>query len=166
MDLTTKFTKIGTLIFDVDGVFTDGTVLMMESGEIVRKMSARDAFAIRLAVEMGYRVCIITGGTQSGILDRLKTLGIDEIYTGIDKKLPVFLDYLATKNIPSDTVLYCGDDLPDLPVLKEVFLSVCPRDAVPEVLAVCDYISPKKGGKGCIRDLIEKVLKSRQNWPY
>jgi len=166
MDLTAKFSRIRTLIFDVDGVFTNGTVLMLESGEIARQMSARDAFAIRLAVEKAYRICIITGGTKSGVLDRLKTLGIDDIYSGIDNKLPVFLEYLASGNIQPDTVLYCGDDLPDLPVLKEVFLSVCPNDAAPELLEVCDYISPKGGGNGCIRDLVEKVLKSQHNWPY
>jgi len=166
MDLLEKFSGIKTLIFDVDGVFTNGTVLMLESGELVRQMSARDGFAIRLAIDKGYRICIITGGTHSGILGRLEALGVDEIYTGIDHKLPVFREYLTRKNIHPESVLYCGDDLPDLPVLKEVFLSACPNDAAPELLEHCDYISPKPGGHGCVRDLIEKVLKSQKNWPY
>ncbi len=166
MDLTAKFSKIKTFVFDVDGVFTNGTVLMLESGELVRQMSAKDGFAIRLAIAQGYRICLITGGTHSGILARLHALGVDAIYTGIEHKLPVFREYLVQNELQEDTVLYCGDDIPDLPVLKEVFLSACPQDAAPELLEICDYISSKPGGHGCVRDLVEKVLKIQQKWPY
>lgn len=166
MDIFEKFSKIETLIFDVDGVFTDNGLLVTENGDFLRTMSARDGLGIRMAAEAGLNLAIITGGDSPGVYNRLMKLGFMDIFQKIDKKIITFHQYLEEKKLSPDTVLYMGDDLLDLEVLNEVFLSACPSDAVPEVLDACDYISPKEGGKGCVRDVIEKVLMAKDLWTY
>jgi 3-deoxy-D-manno-octulosonate 8-phosphate phosphatase (KDO 8-P phosphatase) len=166
MDLFQKFSKIETLIFDVDGVFTDNSLLVTETGDFLRVMSARDGLGIRLAVESGLRIAIITGGDSVGVNKRLQKLGVVDVFQKIDKKIHTFNTYIKDKNLDPDTIMYMGDDLLDLEVLSEVFLSACPRDAAPEVLKVSDYISPFNGGKGCVRDVVEKVLMAQDKWKY
>jgi len=166
MDLFQKFSKIETLIFDVDGVFTDNSLLVTETGDFLRVMSARDGLGIRLAVESGLRIAIITGGDSVGVNKRLQKLGVVDVFQKIDKKIHTFNTYIKDKNLAPDTIMYMGDDLLDLEVLSEVFLSACPRDAAPEVLKVSDYISPFNGGKGCVRDVVEKVLMAQDKWKY
>lgn len=155
---------ITTFIFDADGVLTDGSVLVTSEGELLRNMSILDGYALKTACQKGYHVCIISGGTNEGVKARLQNLGVEDIYLGAHDKLDPFKNYLKAKDLSANNVLYMGDDIPDIPALKEVILPTCPKNAVAEVRAICKYVSHKKGGKGCVRDVIEQVLKVRGDW--
>lgn len=155
---------ITTFIFDVDGVLTDGTVIINTDGELLRTMNIKDGYALKAAVEQGYNVCIISGGKNEGVRQRLKGLGIKNIYLGAHQKVEQLKEYLDTHTIKLENVLYMGDDIPDLPVMKMVGLPTCPQDAVAEVREISKYISFKKGGKGSVRDVIEQVLKVQGKW--
>lgn len=155
---------ITTFVFDVDGVFTDGTLLITTKGEMLRKMSVKDGYAVKTAIQKGYKICIITGGTNEGVRERLKGLGVTDIYMGAHLKEVPLKEYLDGYKIDSKNVLYMGDDLPDIPPMNMVALPCCPHDAVPEVKAIAKYVSHKKGGDACVRDVIEQVLKVRGDW--
>lgn len=155
---------ITTFVFDVDGVFTDGTVLITTKGELLRKMSIIDGYAVKTAIQKGYAICIISGGSNEGVRERLKGLGVTDIYLGVHDKKDALMDYLEQYGIQPENVVYMGDDLPDIPAMQEVVLPACPQGAVPEVKAICKYISHKNGGEGCVRDIIEQVLKVRGDW--
>jgi len=155
---------ISTFVFDVDGVFTDGSLLITSEGEMLRKMSVKDGYALKTALQKGYKVCIITGGNNEGVRLRLKGLGVSHIYLGAHLKEKPLNEYLMQQQISPKNVLYMGDDMPDIPPMKIVGLPTCPQDAVPEVKAVAKYISHKKGGDACVRDVIEQVLKVRGDW--
>jgi 3-deoxy-D-manno-octulosonate 8-phosphate phosphatase (KDO 8-P phosphatase) len=155
---------ITTFIFDVDGVLTDGTVTVTSSGEMLRRMSIKDGYALKTAVMKGYNVCIISGGTNEGVRKRLEGLSITDIYLGAHHKVEQLDEYLTKKNIKLENVLYMGDDIPDVPVLKLVGLPCCPQDAAYEVLEICDYISHVDGGKGAARDVISQVMKVQGTW--
>ncbi|UJH67108.1 KdsC family phosphatase [Allomuricauda sp. SCSIO 65647] len=155
---------ITTFIFDVDGVLTDGSVLITNDGELLRTMNVKDGFAMKAALLKGYNVCIITGGTNKGVRDRLKGLGITDIYLGAHHKEEPLEEYLDSYNIEPKTALYMGDDLPDIPAMKRVALATCPQNAAAEVKAISDYVSHKNGGEGCVRDIIEQVMKVHGNW--
>lgn len=164
MSYKEKLKHIQTFVFDVDGVFTNGMVMITEAGELLRSVSVKDGYAIKSALNMGYRVCLITGGTSQGVQKRFEVLGISDIYTGAHLKAAPMQELLDKYQLDPKTVLYMGDDLPDIPPMKMVGIASCPQDAVPEVKAVCHYISHKKGGDGCARDVIEQVLKVRGDW--
>ena len=166
MNTLEKFREIRTLIFDVDGVLTNGDLLIQEDGQLLRSMNTKDGYALKQALQQGYRVVIITGGKSEGVVKRLQGLGITDIYSGIHDKLAVFREYVETHELDPEEILYMGDDLPDFEVMKRVGLPACPQDAVPEIMAICHYVSPKPGGKGCVRDVIEKVLRLKYKWPY
>ncbi len=155
---------ITTFVFDVDGVFTDGSLLITSEGEMLRKMSVKDGYALKTALQKGYNVCIITGGTNEGVRLRLKGLGVTDIYLGAHHKEEPLIEYLQKHEISPNNVLYMGDDMPDIPPMKLVGLPTCPQDAVSEVKAVAKYISHKNGGDTCVRDVIEQVLKVRGDW--
>lgn len=155
---------ITTFIFDVDGVFTDGSLLVTSDGEMLRKMNVKDGYALKVALQKGYQVCIITGGTNEGVRIRLKGLGVQDIYMGAHHKIEALNEYLQNNSITPKNVLYMGDDIPDIPPMKAVGLPTCPQNAVPEVKAVSNYISHISGGQGCVRDVIEQVLKVQGNW--
>lgn len=155
---------ITTFVFDVDGVFTDGSLLIDGNGELLRKMSVKDGYALKTALVKGYNVCIITGGTNEGVKERLAGLGVADIYLGAHHKEKPFQEYLQRLGIAAKNVLYMGDDLPDIPPMQLAGLPTCPQDAVPEVKAVAKYISHKNGGEACVRDVIEQVLKVRGDW--
>ncbi len=155
---------ITTFVFDVDGVFTDGTVLINTNGDLLRKMCIKDGYALKTALQKGYNVCIISGGTNEGVRERLKGLGVTNIYLGAHHKEDPLKEYLDVYEINPENVLYMGDDLPDIPPMQWVALPTCPQNAVPEVKAICKYISHKTGGNGCVRDVIEQVLKVRGDW--
>jgi 3-deoxy-D-manno-octulosonate 8-phosphate phosphatase (KDO 8-P phosphatase) len=160
-----KFLKdITTFVFDVDGVFTNGSVLVDTAGELLRTMNVKDGYALKTALTKGYNVCIITGGTNEGVRKRLIGLGVTDIYMGSHLKIEALNDYLDTHKIDLKNILYMGDDIPDIPPMQVVGLASCPQDAVPEVKAVSTYISHKDGGTGCVRDVIEQVLKVRGDW--
>ena len=155
---------ITTFVFDVDGVFTDGSVLITSKGELLRKMSVKDGYALKTALVKGYNVCIITGGSNEGVKDRLKGLGVTDIYMGAHHKQEPLNEYMDIYDIEPKNVLYMGDDLPDIPPMQLVGLPTCPQNAVPEVKEVSMYVSYKNGGDGCVRDVIEQVLKVRGDW--
>lgn len=155
---------ITTFLFDVDGVLTDGTISLTTSGEMLRTMHTKDGYAMKTALLAGYKICIISGGSNEGVRMRLQGLGITDVYLGAHNKIEQFKTYLDANNIKAENVLYMGDDIPDYPVMKLVGLPTCPQDAVPEIKAISKYISHKNGGQGCVRDVIEQVLKVQSKW--
>jgi len=155
---------ITTFIFDVDGVLTDGTITLTTTGEMLRTMHTKDGFAMKTALDAGYNLCIISGGSNEGVRVRLEGLGVTDVFLGAHNKIEQFNQYLSDKNITADQVLYMGDDIPDYPVMALVGLPTCPQDAVPEIKGVSKYISHKNGGKGAVRDVIEQVLKVQGKW--
>ena len=156
--------NITTFIFDVDGVLTDGSLTITNTGDMLRTMNVKDGYALKQALNKGYNVCIISGGTNEGVKKRLENLGFEDVYLGAHDKLVPFNKYLTKRNIKPENVLYMGDDIPDIPVMERIGLATCPQDAVQEVKHVSKYISHKKGGKGCVRDVIEQVLKVKNDW--
>lgn len=155
---------ITTFIFDVDGVLTDGTIQVNTEGEMFRTMNIKDGYGLKVAVERGYNVCIISGGSNEGVRVRLQNLGIKDIFLGVSEKTELLEGYLSKNDLKAENILYMGDDLPDFEIMQEVGLPTCPQDAVPEIKAISKYISHKKGGKGCVRDVIEQVMKVQGKW--
>lgn len=159
-----SFSAIHTFIFDVDGVLTNNEILITEAGELLRKMNVRDGLAIKMAIDKGYRIAIITGGRSEGVKKRLEALGIKDIYSGISNKLEAFDEFMETYDLDPVGVLYMGDDLPDYPVMRRVGMATCPKNSAPELFPIANYISPYNGGEGCVRDVIEKVLRLKGEW--
>ena len=155
---------ITTLIFDIDGVLTDGSVFVTNAGEMLRTMNIRDGFALKAAVESGYNVCVISGGSNEGVRVRLRNLGITNIHLGCHDKVETYLEYIELYGIQPEQVMYMGDDIPDFHVMKLVGLPTCPQDASPEIKAISKYISHKNGGKGAVREVIEQVMKVQGKW--
>ncbi|NNE31414.1 MAG: HAD-IIIA family hydrolase [Winogradskyella sp.] len=155
---------ITTFIFDVDGVLTDGTISVTTDGEMLRTMNIKDGFALKTAVNEGFNLCIISGGSNEGVRKRLSGLGIKDIFLGAHNKIEQLEIYLKKYDISTSEVLYMGDDLPDYPVMKLVGLPCCPQDAVPEIKNISKYVSHKNGGMGAVRDVIEQVLKVQGKW--
>lgn len=156
--------KINTFIFDVDGVLTNGMLTIMPDGELVRHMNVKDGYAMKIALNKGFRVCIISGGTNKAVKSRLAALGISDIYLGAHDKIKQYNELVEKYNLKPENVLYMGDDIPDIPVMQKVGLASCPNDAVPEVQQISKYISYKKGGEGCVRDVIEQVMRVQGKW--
>ncbi len=156
--------QITTFIFDIDGVLTDGSVLVTTSGELLRTMNIKDGYALKTAIDQKFNICIISGGSNEGVKSRLEALGIKDIYLGTHDKIKHLEEFLNKYNIKKENALYMGDDIPDMLVMKLVGLPCCPQDAVPEIKAISKYISHKKGGKGAARDVIEQVLKVQGKW--
>lgn len=156
--------NIKTLIFDIDGVFTDNRVILIPGMEPVRTFSARDGYALHYAIKKGLRIVIITGGKSESVEERLHEMGVNEIYVGIKNKEKKLQEFIAETNSNIDEILYMGDDIPDMQVMSLVALACCPQDAVNEVKSICNYVSPIKGGQGCVRDIIEQTLKVQGKW--
>ncbi|PCI11955.1 MAG: 3-deoxy-D-manno-octulosonate 8-phosphate phosphatase [Flavobacteriaceae bacterium] len=156
--------QITTFIFDVDGVLTDGTIQVLENGDMIRNMNIKDGYALKTAVDAGYKVCIISGGSSEGVRVRLERLGLTDVYLGAHNKIEQFNEIIKKHHLKAEEVLYMGDDIPDYPVMKLVGLACSPKDAAPEIQGISHYISQKNGGKGCVRDVIEQVLKVRGDW--
>ncbi len=165
MNQLETFRDIKTFIFDVDGVITNSELIVFEDGKLLRKMSIRDGFALKMAINAGYRVAVITGGKSEGVKNRLAALGIQDIYTNAQDKLEAYEDYIYTFELDENKILYMGDDVPDYPVMRRVGFPTCPKDAAVEIIQLSQYISPYEGGAGCVRDVIEKVLKLNGEWP-
>lgn len=168
LELVNLFDKMRTIrgfVFDVDGVFTDNTIQVTEVGELLRTMHVRDGQVVKWAIRAGLPVAIITGGRSEGTRKRFIDLGVTEYYSNIHEKGEAFTAFLQRTGLSAMNICYMGDDLPDLPVLRKVGLACAPADAVPEVLAVADYVSHLPGGHGCVRDVVEKVLKLQEKWP-
>jgi 3-deoxy-D-manno-octulosonate 8-phosphate phosphatase (KDO 8-P phosphatase) len=159
-----KLTRIKTFLFDVDGVITDGKVLIMPNGEVVRNLNTKDGFAIQLAVKKGYRIGIITGGNSPSMKQALENLGVQDVFLMQYDKLSCYKDYIATYDLIEDEILYMGDDLPDYEVMSRVGLPVCPANSAPEIKNICLYISSRNGGEGCVRDVIEQTMRAQGTW--
>lgn len=164
MSVLEKFKSIRTFVFDVDGVMTDGSVLVFGSGEQVRRMSTRDGYSLQLAVKKGYRVLVISGGNSEGVRQRLLYLGIHDIFLDVHDKVEVLDRYAKEHGLEEKDMLYMGDDIPDYEPMQHVGLACAPSDAAPEIRHIAAYISSFGGGQGCVRDVIEKVLKLNGHW--
>lgn len=156
--------KITTFIFDIDGVFTNNTVLVLENGEVVRNVNGKDGYAIQLALKKNYRIVVISGGNNLAVKTLLSRTGIKDIFINVHDKLNCYLEYAKNNNLKNEEVVYMGDDLPDFYTMRTVGLAVCPYDAAPEIKDICKYISPRNGGEGCVRDIIEQVMKVQGKW--
>ena len=157
-------TKITTIIFDVDGVLSSSTIPMNEKGEPVRTINIKDGYAIQLAIKMGLRVLIITGGNDESIRLRYSKLGVKDIFMGCAMKITTYNDYCKENNISNEETLYVGDDIPDYEIMKVVGCPCCPKDACSDIKNISCYISPYTGGNGCARDIIEQVLRTKGLW--
>jgi 3-deoxy-D-manno-octulosonate 8-phosphate phosphatase (KDO 8-P phosphatase) len=166
MNVLEYFQHITTFVFDVDGVLTDGGVLLLENGLQARRMNIKDGLALQMALKNGYKVVIVSGGASEPVLHRLQYLGLSEVHLGLKDKLKFLESWLRRNGVEWKEVLFMGDDLPDLPVLENAGLATCPADAATEVKKISHYISSLDGGYGCVRDVIEKVLRLNDHWHY
>lgn len=164
MSLIDQFKQVTTFVIDVDGVLTDGTVYVFDNGEQVRRMSIKDGFALQLAVKKGYRILVISGGNSPAVMTRLKKLGITDIFMNVIDKCEMLKQYIADHKLDKQEVLFMGDDMPDYVAMLEAGLPCAPADAASEIRKISSYISSKEGGKGCVREVIEKVLKLNGHW--
>lgn len=157
-------TKIKALVFDVDGVLSAGTINVDTNGDFLRTTNVKDGYALHLAVKMGLRIAIITGGGEPSIALRYGRIGIEDIYQSSSVKTEKLQHLLDKYNLSKDEVLYMGDDIPDYEAMKQVGLPCCPKDAAPEIREISVYVSHKDGGCGCVRDVVEQVLKAQKKW--
>ena len=156
--------EITTFILDVDGVLTNGKILVTSKGKMLREMNTKDGFIIKYALDKGFKIFIISGGTNKGVKERLKDLGIEEIFLGEHTKKDTYEKLIKKYNLKRNEIVYMGDDIPDLPVMKKIGVPCCPNDAVPDVKQISIYISKKNGGQGCVRDIIEQTLRVQNKW--
>ncbi|MEX0636974.1 MAG: 3-deoxy-D-manno-octulosonate 8-phosphate phosphatase [Ferruginibacter sp.] len=164
MSLLANFKPIRLFVVDVDGVLTDGSLLVFGNGEMVRRMNIKDGYALQLAIKKGYKVLVVSGGQSEAVKERLLKLGVEEVHMNVQNKTEILLRYVNSHQISWNEVLYMGDDIPDLKTMQMVGLACCPSDAVAEIKSISHYISPIKGGEGCVRDVFEKVLKLNNHW--
>lgn len=156
--------RVKAFIFDIDGVLSLQTIGLNAFGVPNRTVNLRDGYALQLAVKKGYKVGVISGSKSKEYQRRLKLLGVTDVYLGCAAKTDSFNNFLKKHNLSTDNVLYMGDDIPDYNVMKLAGIPVCPADADSEIKQVSSYISDKKGGEGCVRDIIEQVLRLHNNW--
>jgi 3-deoxy-D-manno-octulosonate 8-phosphate phosphatase (KDO 8-P phosphatase) len=156
--------KINSFVFDIDGVLSDGSIIVTADGGQLRTMSTRDGLAISMALKKGYNIAIISGGNDDSVIHRLKYLGIEDIFIGVSDKIKVLNDYFINKEVKAENVLYMGDDIPDYYAMLECGVKTCPKNAVVEIKEISDYISDKEGGQGCVRDIIEQVMRCNGDW--
>ena len=159
-----KLKNIKAFIFDVDGVFTDGKIYLEPGGEFVRAVDMKDGYAVVYALKQGYIIGIISGGNSQAVRKRFEYLKITDIYLNSRDKKSDFEDFYFKYDLKPENILYMGDDIPDFEPMKLAGLSTCPADAVEEIKAIADYISTFPGGHGCVRDVIEQVLKLQGKW--
>lgn len=164
MNYKAKLHEIKAFVFDFDGVMTDGSVFVFADGEAVRAGNTKDGYAIQYAVKKGYIVALISGATAPSIDNRMKSLGVKEIYTGCSNKLDTFKEFLRKNNLKPEEVVCMGDDIPDYEMMKAAGVAACPADAAEEIRDISDYISFFDGGRGCVRDIIEQVLRLQGTW--
>lgn len=164
MNILEQFKQITTFVFDVDGVLTDGTLFVFDDGQFVRRMNIKDGFALQLAVKKGFRVAIISGGASDAVTQRLNRLGIPDVFMQVTDKKARLAEYVQQHGLSWSEVLFMGDDIPDYEVMQQVGLPCAPADAVTEIKQIAKYISLLPGGQGCVREVIEKVLKLNNCW--
>ena len=159
-----KLSGVKAFVFDIDGVLTDGTIMVFDNGEQVRRMNIKDGYALRLAIKKGYRVVVISGAVARGVQTRLNKLEIQDVFVGVENKLEKLTEYMESHGLKWNEILFMGDDIPDYAVMKKAGLPCAPADAVSAIRDIAKYISTFEGGKGCVRDVIEKVLKLNGHW--
>ena len=164
-NILSYFEKVKICIFDIDGVLTDGSIHVTTDGEQLRTFNIKDGFAIVKAQEAGIPIAIISAGKNEGARKRMEYLGLKHIYLAVKNKIEVLENLLAEYQLTFDDVLYMGDDLPDAQILRKVGLPTCPADAANDIFGLCKYISTKDGGKGAVRDVLEKTMKVQGKWP-
>lgn len=164
MNVLEKFKTIKTLVFDVDGVLTDGSLLILDDGKWARTMNIKDGYALQLAVKKGYRIVVISGAASDAVKERLNKLGVKDSFFGIQNKKEKLSEYVVQQGLNWEEILFMGDDIPDHSVMQLTGLPCCPADAATEIKQISHYISPIAGGKGCVRDVIEKILKLNDHW--
>ena len=164
MNYKIKLKEIELFVFDYDGVFTDGIVLLMEDGSNVRQANTRDGYAVQWANKQGMKVALLTGGKEKAVEARMRLLGVEEVHLGCHDKL-ASLEALCDKmGVDLDKVMYMGDDMPDYPAMKKVGLATCPNDAATDISEISDYVSPFEGGRGCVRDILEQAMRLKEIW--
>jgi len=156
--------KIRAIIFDVDGVLSAETITLSADGDPLRTVNIKDGYAIQLAEKLGLRIAIMTGGNTNAVRLRYERLGVEDVFMGCSVKIKVYDEFLQKYGLTDDEIMYMGDDIPDLEIMRRVGCPVCPNDACPEVQQVSKYISHLKGGYGCGRDVIEQTLRAQGKW--
>ena len=164
MSYKTKLKNIKAFVFDVDGVFTDGSVYLLPGGNMCRVMNVLDGYAVVKALKNNYLIGVITGGNDEEVRHRINYLGIKDYYAKSPNKAIDFEDFKSKYQLKNEEILTMGDDLPDMNIMKISGISACPKNAVPEVKVISEYISPIEGGKGAVRDVIEQVMKIQGKW--
>jgi len=164
MNVLELFKPVTTFVFDVDGVLTDGSLLLMPGGAMLRKMNIKDGYALQLAVKKGYHVVVISGAYSEEVFNRMTYLGVKHIFMRVENKLACLNDFISEHQLVHSQILFMGDDIPDMEIMNAAGLACCPADAAVEIKKMAHYISPMNGGFGCARDVIEKVLKLNGNW--
>ena len=164
MNYKAKLHEIKAFVFDYDGVISDGNIWSANDTIIVRSGNVKDGYAMQYALRKGYLIAILSGGSGDSIRSRMKMLGVEDVYLGSHRKKEIFEDFLKDKQLLPEQVLYVGDDIPDYDVMRLAGVSACPADAAEEIKAVADYISHKNGGCGCVRDVIEQLLRLQGQW--
>lgn len=157
-------TKIKGFVFDVDGVLSPSTVSLDSKGNPTRQVNIKDGYALQLACKLGYPIAIITGAKSTSIRTRYEALGVPHVYIGAKVKIGIFENWLKEVGLTAKEVIYVGDDIPDYEIMNVVSLPCCPKDAAIEIQKISKYISPHNGGYGCVRDIVEQVLRSQDNW--
>lgn len=156
--------RVTTFVFDVDGVLTNGNILIMPNGLMARQMNIKDGYALQLAVKKNYHVAVISGGNSAEVKERMQLLGVKDVYMRIADKKTCLEEYMLVNKLRREEVLFMGDDIPDFEVMRHAGVACSPADAAQEIIDIAHYISPLKGGEGCARDVIEKVMKLRGDW--
>ncbi len=164
MSYKSRLKQIKAFVFDVDGVFTDGSVYLLPGGNMCRVMNVLDGYSVVKALKNNFLIGVITGGNDEMVKHRISYLGITDYYAKSSDKIVDYEDFKSKYNLKDEEILTMGDDIPDICILKPSSISCCPENAVPEVKAICDYISPIQGGKGAVRDVIEQVMKAQGKW--
>ena len=164
MSYKTKLKNIKAFVFDVDGVFTDGSVYLLPGGNMCRVMNVLDGYAVVKALKNNYLIGVITGGNDEEVRHRINYLGSKDYYAKAPNNAIDFEDFKSKYDLKNEEILTMGDDLPDMNIMKISGISACPKNAVPEVKEISEYISPIEGGKGAVRDVIEQVMKIQEKW--
>lgn len=157
-------TRLRALFFDVDGVLSDSTIPQGADGEPQRTVNVKDGYALRMAQMSGLHVAIISGARVEAIRRRYELLGIADVFLSCSVKTLTYEQLKQRYGLADDEVLYMGDDIPDYELMRLVGCPVCPADAAPEIRDIAVYVSHANGGHGCVRDVVEQVLKAQGKW--